>query len=124
MISAYHKSTICVVDPRRQDYDELVARAPSEGAKVAFADTAREALRMRTKLPPEAWVVNLELPDMPGVELLGMLQGRFPHTPVYLVGEHYRPEDELAARCGGASMYVCKPLETAWLLEPRMSMRR
>lgn len=121
MIFSPKKSSICVVDPRPADYDAVVARAVGEDAEVVFAGSAREALRLRPEAP-EMWVVNCELPDLSGLELLDMLRGRFPQTPVCMVSDEYRPEDELAARSRGASMYLCKPLVAEWLLEPRMSV--
>lgn len=121
MILSAKKSSICVVDARPADYDAIVARAEREDAEVSFASSAREALRLRPA-NPEMWVVNCDLPDLSGLELLDMLRSRFPDTPVCMISDEYRPEDEIASRCRGASMYLCKPLVPDWLLEPRMSV--
>ena len=39
-----------------------------------------------------------------------------PETPVYMVSDEYRPDEEISARSSGATMYFCKPLQSEWLL--------
>jgi len=121
MIYYPKKSEICVVDSQPDDYAGIAAKAAGEDAKVLYAASAREALRLRPN-SPEMWVVTCELPDLPGMDLLEMLRNRDPATPVCMVSNDYRPDDELAARSRGASMYFCKPIVAEWLFSPRMSV--
>ena len=116
MIAFAKQRTICVVDSAREDYESLIAAAPREGATVAFFDNAGEALRVAPRVKPELWIVNIELPDMSGLELQEMLRARCPGVPVCLVGDTYAPEEEIRARISGATMYFCKPIEGQWLL--------
>jgi DNA-binding response OmpR family regulator len=67
--------------------------------------------------------VNVKLPDMTGVALLKLMRRRLPRSTVFLVGDAYSAEDELAARAAGATAYVCKPPSAAWLeaYQPQLS---
>jgi DNA-binding response OmpR family regulator len=106
---------IFVVDANNNDYRELVESMTDEGYKVELCPSGRAALRKDPASPPELWVVNMNLPDMTGPDLLSMLRWRYPGVPICLVSDDYRVEDEIAARCTGAEMYLCKPIESEWL---------
>ena len=116
MIAIAKSKTICVVDSQRDDYASLVRAAPQENAKIAFFDNARAALRAGGRAEVDVWVVNMDLPDMSGLDLQEMLRSRHPGVPVYLVGETYAPEDEIRARSSGAAMFFWKPVQSEWLL--------
>lgn len=76
---------------------------------------ASAALRIPTDRPPLFSVVNTELPEMSGFDLRAMLIERWPAAPCYLISDAYDPECEVRARCSGATLYFCKPLERGWL---------
>ena len=65
--------------------------------------------------------MNVHLPDMTGMNFLSLVRRRLRRCSVFLVGDVYSAEDELAARLAGATAYVCKPVSPAWLetLQPR-----
>ena len=121
MIShAKPNSHVFVVDPNLDDYHHLVEAFAGNGVGVTVFGSGRAALRHDPQSPPELWVVNMNLPDIEGADLLSMLRSRFPGVPVYLVSDEYRAEEEVHARCSGAEMYLCKPLEGSWLVTPSM----
>lgn len=107
--------TICIVDANRDDYRDLVSEMSQAGYDVITCDSGRAALRHDPSNSPELWVVNMNLPDMSGPDLLSMLRWRYPQTPICLVSDSYEAEDEIAARCSGAELYVCKPVASEWL---------
>ena len=106
---------VFVVDANNNDYRELVDTMADEGYRLEVCTSGRAALRKDPANPPELWVVNMNLPDMSGPDLLSMLRWRYPGVPICLVSDDYRVEDEIAARCSGAEMYLCKPIESEWL---------
>ncbi len=106
---------VFVVDANRDDYLGLSDSMIDEGYRLEVCPSGRAALRMDPANPPKLWVVNMNLPDMSGPDLLSMLRWRYPGVPVCLVSDDYRVEDEIAARCSGAEMYLCKPIESEWL---------
>ena len=116
MIRSIHRdTTVYVVDSNPSDYRHLVQDNDDPNTTFAFLSDARSALRVNPSNSNAVWIINLDLPDMSGVDLLSMLRTRFPTSPVYLVGDDYHPEQERAARMSGASLYFCKPLQPEWL---------
>lgn len=106
---------IVIVDADPEGYEEELHGSELEPKRLEFFATAREVLRSSRLQSPELCVVNMQLPDMSGLDLYQMLVERWPGVPIYLVGDHYNPEDEIRARCSGATLYFCKPLEPGWL---------
>ena len=111
-------STVCVVDPTPDDYRGLIDSASDQKNEThfEFVRSGRDALRFNARSDPDLWIINMKLPDMSGVDLQEMIHTRYPGVPCYLVGDDYRPEDEIDARQGGATMYFCKPLRSEWVL--------
>jgi DNA-binding response OmpR family regulator len=106
---------VFVVDANAGDYQELASTLAEDGYHLEVCDSGRAALRLDPGNAPELWVVNMNLPDMSGPNLLSMLRWRYPGVPICLVSDDYRAEDEISARCSGAELYLCKPLESEWL---------
>ena len=110
-----HRAFIVVVDPEPNDYLSLSHTKELGDADFEFLKSARDALRFESERTPELWIINMNLPDMSGLDVYTMLVSRWPGVPVYLVGDDYRPEDEVSARSSGATFYFCKPLDGRWL---------
>jgi len=109
---------IHVVDANRHDYDDVAEDSRLAGGSLKFFTTGREALRTNPEQEPALWVVNQDLPDMHGTDLLEMLRVRGGVAPIILVGDVYDPAMEIDARVAGASLYFTKPLIAEWLLAP------
>ncbi|HUS38455.1 MAG TPA: response regulator [Pirellulales bacterium] len=109
-------TTVCVVDPVPEDYAHLTSGKSGGPTRFEFINSGRDALRHNAQSKPDVWIINLRLPDMSGVDLREMLSARTPDVPCYLVGDDYRPEDELDARRCGATMYFCKPVRREWVV--------
>ena len=101
--------TVCVVDPKPDDYPGWDSLAEAKGAKHQMAASAEEALRVARIATVDLWVVNVELPGLSGCELCSMLKSRIPHVPVYLVAEEPSLELKCDAWRSRASMFGCKP---------------
>jgi DNA-binding response OmpR family regulator len=116
-------TTILVVDPKQSDYDCLLRLAVAEGHEVRFLATAGAALRQRHEIRGGLMIINVELPDRSGFDLVEMLQPSLKGTTVFLVGDRYAVEDEVRALRLGVSSYLCKPLEGFVLHECRSTQR-
>lgn len=114
---------IFVVDPKQFDYDCLLRWAAVEGHEVRFFATARAALRQRHEMRGVLMIINVELPDRSGFDLVEMLKPSLKGTTVLLVGDRYAVQDELRAHRLGVSSYLCKPLEGFVLRECRLTQR-
>jgi DNA-binding response OmpR family regulator len=110
-----------VVDPNFQDYESLVAELRSQQRRIVLYSTGEEALRSTSADRTTLWVINTRLPDMHGVTLLRLVRRRSRQAAVVLIGDDYLHDDEVAARAVGATLYLCKPPSTDWLLacQPR-----
>jgi DNA-binding response OmpR family regulator len=106
---------VVVADKKLDDYGPLVVELSERGVRVGLFSTGEEALRASIGNAATLWVVNVTLPDMAGVALLKLVRRRLPRSTVFLVGDEYSADDELAARAAGATAYVCKPPSAAWL---------
>jgi DNA-binding response OmpR family regulator len=126
--TAARSDDVVVVDAQLEDYLSLVAELEERHARVALFETGEEAVRTPGPHASTLWMVNMRLPDMSGIGLLTLVRRRFRRSNIFLVGDFYQAEDELAARSAGATAYVCKPATAAWLdsysLRPRRPATR
>lgn len=106
--------TLVIVDPAEDDYGVLTD-GPDTPGLMLFLKTGEQAMQVQSS-PNTAWLININLPDVNGADLVEMLRQRRNRSFICLISDHYRPEDELTARYSGAMMYLCKPLSTSWLV--------
>jgi DNA-binding response OmpR family regulator len=105
---------VAVVDPRPQDYADLLDEFATGGASCHFLPLARDALRLARTHGADLWVVHVSLPDTPGTELCAMLKACRPETTVYVVADEQQMDEEQEAWNCGANLFVCKPVRTEW----------
>ena len=101
---------VAVVDPRPQDYAGLLEDCAANGVSCHFLRLGRDALRLARGHGADLWVIHVALPDMSGLDVCAMLRDRRPEAVVYMVADEYSEADERAARTGGASLFMSKPL--------------
>jgi two-component system, OmpR family, KDP operon response regulator KdpE len=82
---------------------------------VATAATGREALAEARRRPPDAVILDLGLPDVNGIQVIGELRG-WSHAPVIVLSGRTGPGDKIAALDAGADDYVTKPFSMDELL--------
>ena len=108
-------TTIAVVDRQASDYVELLALAGAEHWTIAVSLTGRAGMQLARRECADLWMINARLPDMCGFDLVEMLRPYLAGTPMFLVGDAYRVEDELRALRLGVTKYLCKPFHACWL---------
>ena len=81
------------------------------GYAVTVAAGGADALNKVTDDAPDLVLLDLNLPDMPGFEVLDRLRARSPALPVVIVSGNTDPMMAEAARALGAIDYVTKPFE-------------
>ncbi|URI11306.1 ATP-binding protein [Aquincola tertiaricarbonis] len=87
--------------------------ALSSGLRVVTATTGAEGLARAAADPPDLVLLDLQLPDMHGLEVLRQLRAQPVHagTPIIVLSASALPEELEAAREAGASDYWTKPLD-------------
>jgi DNA-binding response OmpR family regulator len=110
------RARIIVVDAHPSDYDLLAHDRTLIRLQFDFFSDGRSLFRDRQTTSPELVIINMNLPDMSGLDVYQVVFQRWPEIPVYFVGDDYRPDDEIKARTSGAIFYFCKPLQSEWLI--------
>jgi len=82
-------------------------------ARLRAYPTARglDALRLARRYRLRLAVVDVDLSDMPGCELVRKLRAIEPHLPVVMTTSDYRPTTEVEARQLGIVQYIHKPVD-------------
>jgi len=94
--------------------EELTKKYPE--VSVNSASSAREAMSLLAGTTPSAIVIEARLPDMSGVELLGVVREskRLKNIPVFIASARYtEPADRTEALLAGASAFFVKPLNVS-----------
>ena len=115
---------LIVVDALLKDYEALFSDEQFQVLSWRHFATGEAAIRSADLSLDALWLVNMRLPDMEGVGLLGLIRDRSHRCPVFLVSDVYSPTDEVAARVAGASAYLWKPADANWLRLCRHTMDR
>ena len=115
MTRASQAGVIMVVDPAHSDYESLIAAGQTSGIRFRFLSTVEEALRLHPPPGVLAWIINIELPRVSGLELYELLRSRLGDVPVLMVDDQYDADHELSVLTVGRPHYLCKPLEASWI---------
>lgn len=114
------------------DDSQLVSRLLNDalleaGYQVTLAHDADSGYRQAIAVRPDLILLDVNLPDVTGYELLRVLRGRaeLEHVPIIMItGTHNRIEHKLKGFQGGADDYVLKPFEMSELLERMKALLR
>ncbi len=72
------------------------------------AETAAEALEAISRVAPDVVLLDVQLPDRSGLEVLGDVRERFPGLPVVILSMSDEPENVEEAVRAGAAGYLVK----------------
>ena len=100
-------------DPQIQRF--LGAALQAHGHSLAVAATGAEGLRLATLGQPDVVIVDLGLPDMPGLEVISRLREWF-RRPILVLSARSQESDKIAALDRGADDYLTKPFGIGELL--------
>jgi DNA-binding NarL/FixJ family response regulator len=112
------KTTVLVCDDHELFRDGIRALLRAEPAMevVAEARNGREAVEMALRLRPHAVLMDLEMPDLGGLEATRRIRQAEPAIQVLVLTMY--AEEDLVARCmqAGAAGYVLKDVPVAQLV--------
>jgi two-component system OmpR family response regulator len=80
-----------------------------EGWSITTASEGASALASARDVRPDAVVLDVMLPDMSGLDVLGKLREHNPQLPVLLLTAKDAVEDRIAGLSAGGDDYVTKP---------------
>lgn len=100
---------VLVVDDESALADLLSMALRYEGWEVRTAGDGAEAIRINRELRPDAVVLDIMLPDMDGLAVLGRLRRELPDVPVLFLTARDAVEDRIVGLTAGGDDYVTKP---------------
>jgi two-component system, chemotaxis family, chemotaxis protein CheY len=93
---------------------------------VAFEEASNglEAIELLARSKPSLMVLDLNMPDMHGLEVLQFMRAheQYRHTPVIVLTTKYDADSRKAALDNGAARYLTKPFDPAVLREQVLSL--
>jgi DNA-binding response OmpR family regulator len=104
-------ATILVVDDERSVRMMLEAALRAQGYRVQTAATGTEALEMLIENEFDLLLLDLQLGDTDGIEILREAKRRWPATEVILLTAHGSINSAIAALRHGAFDYLLKPAQ-------------
>ncbi|MGV9803856.1 response regulator [Mycobacterium sp. NPDC003449] len=118
------KTRVLVVDDEPQILRALRINLSVRGYQVDTAATGAAALRSAADHRPDVIVLDLGLPDMSGIDVLGGLRGWL-SAPVIVLSARTDSSDKVEALDAGADDYVTKPFGMdEFLARLRAAVRR
>ncbi|MGO4127130.1 response regulator transcription factor [Inquilinus sp. YAF38] len=108
--------TIALVDDDRNILTSVAMSLESEGYEVRTFSDGDEALRGLTQKPVDLAVLDIKMPRMDGMELLGRLR-KTTNMPVIFLTSKDDEVDELLGLRMGADDYIKKPFSQRLLIE-------
>lgn len=100
---------VLVVDDEPVLAEMITMALRYEGWDVTAASDGASAVAAARDLRPDAVVLDVMLPDMSGLEVLGKLRDHLPGLPVLLLTAKDAVEDRIAGLSAGGDDYVTKP---------------
>jgi len=101
-------SRVLVVDDEPQILRALRINLRVRGYEVDTAATGGQALQTAAHHPPDLVILDLGLPDLDGVEVIGGLRG-WTSAPIIVLSGRADSTDKVKALDAGADDYVTKP---------------
>ena len=106
---------ILVVDDDKAVRDSLQRALVLEGYEVELAPDGTTAVKSLTQSAPDAVILDLQLPDIDGLEVCRRLRTLGDRTPVLMLTARDAVNDRVEGLDAGADDYLVKPFELAEL---------
>jgi DNA-binding response OmpR family regulator len=108
--------SILLVEDDKELAAGLIKALRNEGIAANHVETGKAALHVLKTEPPDIIILDLGLPDIDGIDLLGRLRAQQPELPVLLLTARASIDDKVAGLDRGADDYLSKPFEMAELM--------
>ena len=116
-------TTVLVIDDEPQILRALRINLRVRQYDVHTAGTGSEALELAARYPPDLVILDLGLPDLDGVDVIGGLRG-WTEAPIIVLSGRADSTDKVEALDAGADDYVTKPFAMDELLARMRAVSR
>jgi CheY-like chemotaxis protein len=110
-------SRILLVDDEREFVETLSERLELRDMGAAVVLDARQALSLVDREEPEVMVLDLRMPGIDGMEMLGRIKSEHPQVEVVILTGHGSQQDRDRCLEMGAFAYLQKPVDIEELAE-------
>ena len=100
---------ILIVDDEESVRRVLTIQTRRMGHAPLEAENGRVAWQILQETPIDTVITDLKMPEMDGLELLGLVRRRFPQIPVIMITAHGTIDTAVEAMKKGAFDYITKP---------------
>jgi two-component system, OmpR family, KDP operon response regulator KdpE len=107
---------ILVVDGEPRIHRLLRATLTREGWRLIEARTAAEALAIASAKNPDIVLIDIELPDTEGTDVIRQLREHWFTKPIIVISTRREEQDVVMALEDGADDYMIKPFSTGELM--------
>lgn len=110
-VPALHGTRVLVTEDDDDTRELLKTVLEQNGAQVAAAESADEALQMLDRFKPDVLVCDLGLPRMDGYTLMRTIRARGGRAPAVALTGYVAREDRERALAAGYQTHLAKPVE-------------
>jgi two-component system, OmpR family, response regulator PhoP len=107
---------ILVVEDEPALQQQIRAELEAQGYTVDSTGEGKEALYLATEYPYDAAILDIGLPGLSGLDVIGRLRKRGSHLPILVLTARGRWQDKVQGLETGADDYLTKPFEMEELL--------
>ncbi len=111
MTGPHDERRVLIVDDETNLRESLAEFLALDGFVCVLAADGKEGLALLEREVFDACVIDLRMPGMDGLELLGRIRESGPGIPVIMMSAHGEIHDAVAAMKLGASDYLVKPFD-------------
>ncbi len=109
--------TILIVDDEKRYADMLARRLTLRGISTHACYDGGSALDFLNHTPIPIVILDLQLPDMYGLEVLEKVKAALPDTVVIILTGHGSEKDRVKSMALGAHAFMNKPLDIDRLMD-------
>lgn len=109
------KTTLLVIDSDTQTQKMMTIIFDNEDYKIVECLTGKQAVRLAVSVKPDFILIDLNLPDMQGIEIIKSIR-EFSNTPIIVLSARKKDSDVAEALNLGAHDYVFKPFNADVLM--------
>ena len=110
-----YKFTILIVEDEKHALDPITKTLSANGYRTNWATSGKEGISLATSLCPDVILLDLGLPDIDGMEVIGQVR-KWSKCPIIVVSARVDDRDKVQALDAGADDYLTKPYSTPELL--------
>jgi two-component system cell cycle response regulator DivK len=110
---------VLIVEDNALNMKLFVAMIAAEGHEVVQAENGARALELAALKEPDLIIMDLQLPDMPGLDVARALKSNelTRAIPVIATTAYVTPGDEVEIRASGCDAFMAKPIAIAEFFE-------